>query len=65
MSDYDTIIQHALDIVTNECEAVEHGGYKFRFECSMCGYSAIVHNCSSRLDELPSYCPKCGRWVRS
>ena len=65
MSEYDDIIQRAFDIVTSSCEAVKHEGYSLRFECSVCGYSAIVHNCASRLDELPSYCPNCGRWVRS
>ena len=45
------------------CEAVDNGGYSFRFECSVCGYVAIVHNCSVRLDELPNYCPNCGRKV--
>ena len=45
------------------CEAVDNGGYSFRFECSACGYVAIVHNCSVRLDELPNYCPNCGARV--
>ena len=62
---YDDIIQSAFDMVTNECEAVKHEGYSLRFECSVCGYVAIVHNCASRLDELPSYCPSCGRKVRA
>lgn len=65
MSEYNDTIQRAFDMVTNQCEAVKHEGYSYRFECSVCGYSAIVHNCASRLDELPSYCPNCGRWVRS
>ncbi len=45
------------------CENANADGYGFRFECSECGYSAIVHNCAVRLDELPNYCPGCGRRV--
>lgn len=65
MSEYDDIIQSAFDIVTSSCEAVKHEGYSLRFECSVCGYVAIVHNCATRLDEIPNYCPSCGRKVRS
>lgn len=45
------------------CEAVNVNGYAFRFECSLCGYVAIVHNCNTRLDELPRFCPNCGAKV--
>lgn len=45
------------------CHRVDVNGYSFRFECSACGYVAIVHNCSVRLDELPNYCPNCGAKV--
>ena len=45
------------------CKRVDVSGYSFRFECSVCGYVAIVHNCDIRLDELPNYCPNCGRKV--
>lgn len=45
------------------CESVNVNGYAFRFECSLCGYVAIVHNCEFRLDELPNYCPNCGAKV--
>ena len=45
------------------CEVVNVNGYAFRFECSLCGYVAIVHNCDTRLDELPRYCPECGARV--
>lgn len=47
------------------CESVNVNGYAFRFECSSCGYVAIVHNCEIRLDELPNYCPNCGAKVVS
>lgn len=47
------------------CHRVDVNGYGFRFECSACGYVAIVHNCEIRLDELPNYCPNCGRKVVS
>ena len=45
------------------CESVNTDGYGFRFECSKCGYSTIVHNCAVRFDELPNFCPNCGRKV--
>lgn len=45
------------------CHQVNVNGYGFRFECSACGYVAIVHNCEIRLDELPNYCPNCGAKV--
>ena len=45
------------------CKCVNVNGYAFRFECSACGYVAIVHNCDIRLDELPNYCPNCGARV--
>lgn len=45
------------------CHRVDVNGYAFRFECSSCGYVAIVHNCGTMLDELPGYCPKCGARV--
>ena len=45
------------------CHRVDVNGYGFRFECSACGYVAIVHNCEIRLDELPNYCPNCGAKV--
>ena len=64
MSEFEDILQRAFDYVMDECEAVDHGGYSLRFECSVCGYVAIVHNCETRIDELPSYCPSCGRKVR-
>ena len=47
------------------CHRVDVNGYSFRFECSLCGYVAIVHNCEIRLDELPNYCPNCGAKVVS
>jgi rubrerythrin len=47
------------------CENVKTDGYGFRFVCSECGYSTIVHNCAVRLDELPRFCPSCGREVVS
>lgn len=47
------------------CKTVNVNGYAFRFECSLCGYVAIVHNCEVRLDELPNYCPNCGAKVVS
>ena len=47
------------------CHQVNVNGYGFRFECSACGYVAIVHNCEIRLDELPNYCPNCGAKVVS
>ena len=47
------------------CHRVDVNGYSFRFECSACGYVAIVHNCETRLDELPNYCPNCGAKVVS
>ena len=65
MSKYTDTVQRAFDMVTNQCEAVKHEGYRYRFECSVCGYVAIVHNCTNRLDVIPNYCPNCGRWVRS
>ena len=45
------------------CHRVDVNGYSFRFECSLCGYVAIVQNCETRLDELPNYCPNCGAKV--
>ena len=45
------------------CHRVNVNGYSFRFECSSCGYVAIVQNCETRLDELPNYCPNCGARV--
>lgn len=45
------------------CHRVDNGGYSFRFECSACGYVAIIHNCKTRLDELPKFCPSCGAKV--
>ena len=45
------------------CHRVDVNGYGFRFECSECGYVAITHNCETRLDELPNYCPNCGARV--
>lgn len=38
-------------------------GYRYHFECSLCGYDALIHNCEVRLDELPNYCPNCGARV--
>lgn len=52
-----------LNFRERTCHQVNIGGYSFRFECSACGYVAIVHNCTVRLDELPNYCPKCGARV--
>lgn len=49
--------------VERTCKSVNVNGYAFRFECSLCGYVAIVHNCEIRLDELPNYCPNCGAKV--
>ena len=45
------------------CENTNLYGYSRRFECSACGYSVIAHNCEERIDELPNYCPNCGRKV--
>ncbi len=45
------------------CKRVDVDGYSFRFECSTCGYVTLVHNCETRLDELPNYCPNCGAKV--
>lgn len=45
------------------CHRVDVNGYSFRFECSLCGYVAIVQNCETRLDELPNFCPNCGAKV--
>lgn len=45
------------------CHRSDVDGYSFRFECSACGYVSIVHNCETRLDELPHYCPNCGAKV--
>ena len=59
--------EHAIEAwntrAERTCECVEHDGYSFRFECSACGYVALVHNCAVRLDELPTYCPNCGAKV--
>lgn len=51
------------DYQERTCHRVDVNGYSFRFECSACGYVAIVHNCETRLDELPNYCPNCGARV--
>jgi len=53
------------DYTERTCHRVDVNGYSFRFECSACGYVAIVHNCETRLDELPCYCPNCGARVVS
>ena len=45
------------------CENANLYGYSRRFECSACGYSVIAHNCEERIDEIPNYCPNCGRKV--
>ena len=45
------------------CQRVDENGYSFRFKCSACGYASLVHNCETRLDELPRYCPNCGAKV--
>lgn len=50
----------AATLGNETCDNENTDGYGFRFECSECGYSAIVHNCAVRLDELPNYCPNCG-----
>ena len=47
------------------CQRVDENGYSFRFKCSACGYASLVHNCETRLDELPRYCPNCGAKVVS
>ena len=51
------------ELGSGTCENINTDGYRYRFECSECGYSAIVHNCAARLDELPNYCPNCGAKV--
>ena len=55
----------AATMGSGTCENANSDGYGFRFECSECGYSAIVNNCAARLDELPNFCPNCGRKVVS
>ena len=45
------------------CHADQHGGYRYRFECSACGYSSLTHNCEKMMDEPPNYCPNCGAKV--
>ena len=57
--------EQAVAAISGErtCHRVDVNGYGFRFECSACGYVAIIHNCETRLDELPSYCPNCGAKV--
>lgn len=59
--------QNAIDAwntrAERTCKRVDVDGYSFRFECSACGYVALVHNCETRLDELPNYCPNCGAKV--
>ena len=54
----------AATVGNGTCENANKDGYGFRFDCTECGYSTIVLNCATRLDELPSFCPKCGRWVK-
>ena len=54
----------AAELGSGTCENANADGYGFRFECSECGYSAIVHNCAARLDELPRFCPNCGARIR-
>ena len=53
----------AAELGSGTCENTNTDGYGLRFECSECGYSTIVHNCAVRLDELPNYCPNCGKAV--
>ena len=47
----------AATVGNGTCENANKNGYGFRFDCTECGYS-------TRLDELPNFCPKCGRWVK-
>ena len=61
--DYVTVDGERYERVS-ECENTNTDGYGLRFECSECGYSAIVHNCAARFDELPNYCPNCGARVK-
>lgn len=51
------------ELGSGTCENANKDGYGFRFDCTECGYSAIVLNCATRLDELPSFCPNCGKRV--
>lgn len=52
------------ELGSGTCENANKDGYGFRFDCTECGYSTIVLNCATRLDELPSFCPKCGKRVK-
>ena len=45
------------------CQRIDNGGYRYRFECSVCGCVVIVHDCAIRLDVLPNYCSNCGAKV--
>ena len=54
----------ALTAKKSECENVNVDGYFFRFECSECSHSVIVYGCKAAQDELPSYCPNCGKAVK-
>ena len=59
----DDAIARSAELGSGTCENANTDGYCFRFECSECGYSAIVHNCAARLDELQNFCPNCGKRV--
>ena len=51
----------AATLGSETCENANTDGYSFRFECSKCGYGSITTNCRTRNDELPRFCPNCGR----
>lgn len=67
LDNVDSFINHLIQAERHEltCTNVNTDGYEYRFDCSCCGHSVIVHDCSLRLDVLPNYCPSCGRKIVS
>ena len=47
-----------------ECKNVSYRVDESRFHCSECGFGCWVKNVATGRDELPAYCPNCGRKIR-